>query len=514
MFFRPVEEGLSEEKLNAGLRAVLKDGLTTQAMTTLTAGVFLVAFALKLGATNEFIGWLAAIPPLTQLVQIPAIYVVEKLRNRKTITVWSALLSRMFLIPIIFIPFYAGDARGLSILVSALVCHTALAAIGGCSWNSWMHDLIPHDRLGAFFSRRMLYATGLSLVLSLVAGIYIDYWSDTKPAYELYGYAILFFFGCAAGFVGVYFLTRIPEPRMAHPQGKVSYLSLLIGPLKDANFKNLIMFLCSWNFAVNLAAPFFTVYMLNRLKFSMAVIVALTIVSQAANMLFLRVWGKFADRFSNKSVLKVSGPLFIFGILAWTFTTMPERYFLTMPLLIVIHIVMGISTAGITLASGNIGLKLAPKGLATSYLAAMNFFNSLAAASAPILGGIFADFFARRELSWTLTWTSPAGRIVLPTLDFRQWDFFFFLAFLIGIYSIRRLARVKEVGEVKEKIVVQEFIAEVRRGMRNLSTAGGLRQMVQLPVFLRPTGIRLRYRKKKEKDVPPPESDNRADSRP
>lgn len=34
-----------------------------------------------------------------------------------------------------------------------------------------------------------------------------------------------------------------------------------------------------------------------------------------------------------------------------------------------IHIFMGISTAGATLASGNIGLKLAPKGQATAYLA-------------------------------------------------------------------------------------------------------------------------------------------------
>ena len=39
------------------------------------------------------------------------------------------------------------------------------------------------------------------------------------------------------------------------------WLSLLTTPLRDSNFRHLVLFLSSWNFAVNLAAPFFTVYM-------------------------------------------------------------------------------------------------------------------------------------------------------------------------------------------------------------------------------------------------------------
>jgi MFS family permease len=199
------------------------------------------------------------------------------------------------------------------------------------------------------------------------------------------------------------------------------------------------------------------------------------------NLAFLRIWGKFSDRFSNKSVLGVCGPLFIFTILAWTFTTLPEKYILTIPLLIVIHIFMGISTAGITLASGNIGLKLAPKGQATAYLATSSFVNSLAAGIAPILGGILADFFAVRELSWIIRWVSPSGELSFYTLNFQQWDFFFVIAFLIGLYSIHRLSAVKEIGEVEEKIVIQELLSEIKTQMRNFSTIGGLRQMIQFP---------------------------------
>lgn len=486
-----VKDILTEEETRSGLRAVIKDGLATQTMMTLTGGVFLVAFALKLGASNTIIGLLAAIPPLTQLIQIPSIYLVEKIRKRRAITVYAAALSRIFWLLIALIPFLFSVETGLTFLIIAMMLHTGIGAIGGCSWNSWMRDLVPQDQLGAFFSKRMSLAVALSIPLSLAAGFYIDQWRKIFPDYELYGYSILFFLGFLAGLLGVRFISTIPEPPMASTGQRVRFIRLILQPFKDTNFRSLVTFLGSWSFAVNLAAPFFTVYMLKRLQMELSFIIALTVLSQLTNLAFLRIWGKFTDRFSNKSVLRVSGPMFMLCILAWTFTTLPEKYLLTIPLLAAIHIFTGISTAGVTLAAGNIGLKLAPKGRATAYLAANSLVNSLAAGTAPILGGKFADFFAGRELSWTLKWTSPGGELTIPTLNLQQWDFFFFLAFLIGLYSIHRLALVKEVGEVDKGIVVRELMGEVRRGMRNLSTVGGLRYMVEFPFSV------IRHLKKK-----------------
>ena len=163
---------------------------------------------------------------------------------------------------------------------------------------------------------------------------------------------------------------------------------------------------------------------------------------------------------------------------------MPEKHLGTIPLLVAIHIFMGVSMAGVTLASGNIALKLAPKEQATAYLDANSIVNSLAAGIAPVLGGRFADFFATRELSLTLNWRSPVRELALNTLSFQHWNFFFFLAFLIGLYSIHRLAKVREIGEVEEKIVIHELTSEIRRPLRNLSTVGGLRQMIHFPLSL------------------------------
>ncbi|MBC8357822.1 MAG: MFS transporter [Candidatus Aminicenantes bacterium] len=476
------EESLTDEQVRLGLGYVIKDGVASQAMGVLTGGAFLIAFAIKLGASNFVIGLLAAIGPLSQLLQLPSIFLVEKIRNRRLITVVAAGLSRLCWLIIALSPFLFPTRIAIAVLLILLVAVSVFGAVSGCSWNSWMRDLIPENIMGSFFSKRMRIATGVGIALSILAAVYLDFWKKQFADHELAGYSILFLVGFAAGIIGLLFLTKTPETKMPQILEKQKILKLISQPFRDENFRKLIAFMCSWNFAVNLAGPFFMVYMLKRLGLSMSFIIGLSIISQVFNYLFLKLWGRYTDRFSNKSVLAISGPLFIFSILAWTFTTMPEKYFLTIPLLVVIHVVMGLSSAGVSLASSNISLKLAPKGQATAYLAANTVANSIAAGIAPILGGKFADFFAGRELAWTLKYTSPTGEVSLPTLNLQQWDFFFAFAFLIGLYALHRLAMVKEVGEVEEKIVAQELFSEVRTQIRTLSSIEGVKQMISFPI--------------------------------
>ncbi|MHC4069906.1 MAG: MFS transporter [Planctomycetota bacterium] len=475
---------LTEKDIQSGLRNLIKDGVASQSMGVLTGGAFLVAFAIKLGASNLVIGLLAAIGPLAQLLQLPSIFIVEKIRDRRLITVVAAGLSRICWLIIALSPFIFPAKITIAVLLILLALVSIFGAVSGCSWNSWVRDLVPENIMGSYFSKRMRIAVGVGIVLSVLAAIYLDYWKKLLPNHETMGYSILFLVGSCAGMIGLYFLSKTPEPKMPKTEGNPKILTLLTQPFKDENFRKLIAFMCSWNFAVNLAAPFFMVYMLKRLGLSMSFIIGLSIVSQVLNFLFLKIWGKYTDRFSNKSVLAISCPLFIISILAWTFTTMPEKHFLTIPLLVAIHIIMGSASAGVTLASGNISLKLAPKGKATAYLASNTIVNSVAAGIAPILGGSFADLFAGRELAWTLKYTAPDSEFILPTLNLQQWDFFFAFAFIIGLYALHRLAMIKEAGEVDEKIIANEFFNEARTQVRTLSSVEGVKQMVSFPVSI------------------------------
>jgi MFS family permease len=481
----PVKDALTEKELEAGLRSVVKDGLTSQAMATLTGGPFIVALALALGAPNIAVGLLSAIPLLVQLIQIPSIYLVERFKVRRAICVGFSSAGRAFWLLVAVIPlFVLPPGIGLIWLIVAILMQSSIGAVSACSWNSWMRDLVPQHRLGVFFGKRMALATAVGIPLGLVGALGLDYWKAVSPDSVLLGYSLLYVLGFLVGMLGVYFISTIPEPRLTVAEEKPQFRKMLLEPFKDGNFKNLVIFLAIWAFAGGLAAPFFAVYMLVALHLPLALVMALTVLNQFVSVLFLRVWGRLSDRLSNKSVLRVCGPLFMLCVVAWPFTLMPEVHLFTLPLLFLIHVFLGVATAGVSLASGNIALKLAPAGNATRYLAANSFVNSLAAGIAPIIAGLLADLLIEQQFSWTFNWISPGGTFTLLILHLQRWDFLFVLAFLIGVYSIHRLALVREEGEVKERVVLQALLSEVR-GAASVFSVTGLRSLTRFPSLLR-----------------------------
>src|SRR5438309_10154221 len=109
----------SPEVAERASRLVLYDALSHEAMGALTTGVFLVGFAVAIGASNFAIGVLAAIPFLAQLLQIPAVALIERWRARRSISVWASGLGRIFLLGSAVAPLLGPEA-GVVALIGAL----------------------------------------------------------------------------------------------------------------------------------------------------------------------------------------------------------------------------------------------------------------------------------------------------------------------------------------------------------------------------------------------------------
>jgi MFS family permease len=468
-------------------------------MATLTTGVFLTGFMVSLGASNAAIGVLAAVPFAVQFLQLPAVVLVERLRTRRAICAWSAAIGRSFLVAAAMAPFLPHDT-GIILLVASIACYQAMAAIAGCSWNSWMRDLVPESSFGRFFGRRAAATTALATALALGCGLLIDRWKTLQPANHssIYTYLFsspeqgssvytyLFLTSAGIGFIGVWLLAITPDQPMPPATNRPAAHTLLLTPFRDGNFRRLMAFLGSWNFAANLAAPFFAVYMLKTLGYSMTTVIVLTTASQLSNLAALGIWGSLIDRFSNKAVLEVSAPLFLACTLAWTFTGLawvkPGIFWL----LLGIHMLMGIATAGIALASGNIAMKLSPAGQATAYLATNSVVSATCASIAPIIGGLCADFFARHDLSFAFTWKGGGASVTLPVIDLHALTFLFGIASVVGLYALHRLSFVQEATGTTDRLLLRHLLVEARRSIHSLSSAAGLLRVVKAPPWREP----------------------------
>jgi len=471
MNLQPKKE-LTEAEIQRSLRFVIGDGLTTEAMTVLTGGAFLVAMALLMGANNFEIGFLAALPTFTNIFQLISIWLVRRFNNRRLIAVVCSLLARAPLVIISSLLLLFPMSTTIEVLIFFLCFYYLFGSIAGPSWNSWMKDLVPEKSLGAYFSRRSRLTQTLNVILSILIALLLDYIKKYYPQYQLYAYAGMFAAGGMIGITGAFILSRASEPQGVLLHDNI--FRLLKRPLKDSNFRRLLMFNSAWVFALNIATPFFTVFLLKSLGIALSYVILLGIISQVGSILTIRLWGTFADRYSNKTIIAICAPLYIGCFVAWCFVGIYTHMYVNMALLVLIYIFTGISTAGINLSLINIGLKLAPREESIVYLSAKNVITAFFSSVAPLIGGYLADFFTNRHLNVRIEWGGPRVTKVFRLLELHEWNFLFLIAALLALVALELLVPVKEAGEVEKEDVRRILRKSVRGSLKEYFLIGHL----------------------------------------
>ena len=154
---------VTPEDVERGKPALVKDAAWASLVGSLYGGVILVGFALELGATPWHIGLLSAVPFLAQVAQLPAIALIERFGERRKIAVIFAGLSRLLIGLLALIVLVPDKAAALRLLIAAQVGITLFGSIGGCAFNSWLHQLLAvvpdTTETSASFSRQCVIAT-------------------------------------------------------------------------------------------------------------------------------------------------------------------------------------------------------------------------------------------------------------------------------------------------------------------------------------------------------------------
>lgn len=465
------EKDIGPEALAGGQRVLVADAAWASLTGALSGGVVLVALALELGAGPQAIGLLGAIPFIAQAAQLPAIAVVDHVRRRKLIGVLALGIARLLILALALLPFLpAGDQR-LTALIVMQAMIASLGSFAACAVNSWFHQLLPASELGSFFGRRLMWATGMACAGTLAVGLLVEQapWDD-----RVLSYALALAGAGVAGALSTWYLARCPEPVMEDTGPRLPLLQQLRQPFADRGFRALLLMLGSWNLASNLVAPFLTVFLMQQLGYGLSTVTALWVSSQVANGATLLAWGRVSDRLSNKAILAVAVPMYFACTIGLVFVPGGPPHTLQLALLFGLHIVMGAAGGGIGLATGNLGLKLAPRGRGTAYLAAIGIVGSVTGGIAPLAGGALAQWFSERNLWLVVRWLAPGHTGEVSVLSFAHWEFLFAISALLGLYVLHAVSRLGEGSEISERRVIQELGLEALRTLNQLSSIGGM----------------------------------------
>lgn len=149
-------------------------------------------------------------------------------------------------------------------------------------------------------------------------------------------------------------------------------------------------------------------------------------------------------------------------------------------ILVVIHVLGGLSLAGVSLALDNFGMKLAPNDEAIVYISTRNIVVALMGAFAPMLGGLLADMLATQSVQLSL----PIAGKVFHILHLQGWSFLFLGGGLLAIASLRLLYRVAEEGETERSVAVGHMRVAFRSSLQANWNREALLNLVYYPVLL------------------------------
>ncbi|MBL7170456.1 MAG: MFS transporter [Candidatus Omnitrophica bacterium] len=383
---------MDENQQNKALNFSIIDGALSAVMGSLAGGIFLMGFALKiLKAEPQQIGILASLPMFANLVQIFGSYIIEKTGRKKGLCFFSVLASRILWILIIMLPMAIfsplSDWR-IWVLVAVIALSSLFGSLSGIAWMAWMSDLVPGEIRGTYFGRRNMIASACGMVFILLGGKFLTMWETRFSEANPFGFILLFAIGLIAGLVAAWFLSRIPEAESAEKKDSGGFdFSLFFRPLKDRNFLNLILFVSAWMFAIQIAAPFYGVFMIENLKIDFTAITIFGTFATFATLFMMKIWGPISDKLGNKPVIIVSGWVLIAVPFIWILA-LPGNYY--MPILTA-HILSGAFMAGAALSQFNILIKLSPAEGRSVYLALFAAITGLVGAIAPIVGGALSN---------------------------------------------------------------------------------------------------------------------------
>ncbi len=266
---------------------------------------FVSAFALKLGASVSQIGLLAALPQLVHaLAQFLALHLSSRNLPRLKLITAVVFVQALLWLPVATLAiFHVPEAFWFLLALNVLI--TAASALVNPFWTSWLSDWVPAEHRGAYFSFRNK-VNGFTLVAAMfTAGLVLGV-SD-GVGFGFVGFAVIF---CAAAFgrlVSFVFFKRASERNL--PICRDAHAWSLQDAKSFPGFSVLVKYSAALTFAVSLASPFFIVYLLQDRGFSYATYAMIVAGTALASFISQPYWGRLADQYGNKLVLKYTALL-------------------------------------------------------------------------------------------------------------------------------------------------------------------------------------------------------------
>lgn len=436
----------SDEALKADARRLsIKEGSAYSFMDGFGLR-YITPYALALGATNQHIGFLTSIPSfLGNISQLATHTLMERTSRKRIVALGVFLQAFMWLVLLglgwLFFSGRVGSGAAASGLVALYTVLVLVGAFTGPAWASWMKDVVTTNP-GQYFAKRSRIVNAIIIVCMLIAGWTLDMF---KGSNLFLGFVMLFGIAFVGRFAGGLLFLRKYEP--AFTPRKDAYFSLwsFLRRMRGNNFGRFVLLISLTHFAVNIGGPFIAVYMLRELQFSYVTFTILSMTATITSIVVMPVWGKFADRYGNLTVIKLCLPVIAFIPLFWALSPVVQGLApgALVPYLLIVESFSGLLWGGFNLVVMNFVYDAVTRertALCIAYLNVLSGFGVLVGAT---LGGWVSS------LPGTVLLMPPLIAVMVLSGVARLLVFLVLRPFVHEVRDVRKLT----LDEMKEKLI-------------------------------------------------------------
>ncbi len=363
------------DPLRRSIRSTRLEAVPFAIMTGLT-DPFMIPYALALGASALQAGLISSARNfVVSIAQVRSVEAVHLAGSRRRLVLWVVGLQAALWVPIAFVqPLFGGWA--VAALIALYTIGTTGAALGGPAWGSMVSEYLPGEKRGRFLGQRdMLVGIGTAAA-GMLAGALLHRLS----ARPLAGFALLCLMAALCRGLSWLSLRSLVDLPWHEPAAiRASFRSFLRRAPHD-NFVRFSLCFGAFNFAVNFAVPYLTIYMLMELRYGYLTYAVITLSGTMLGNLLIPRWGRVADRRGNRVVLRwtMAGASLVPFI--WGLSARPEW-------LMFAHLIGGFLWGGINLCAVNFVYDAAGPSTRTRSLAYFNVINGCCISLGTLAGG-------------------------------------------------------------------------------------------------------------------------------
>ena len=362
---------------------------------------FITKLMVIMGASPLQYSMLSAIGQLSAIWQPLGVAFSHHITQRRWPCVWITFIGRFLTLFLGLALLFPNQQEGIWFLLVLLFFSAGFQATGANIWIAWISDLIPLNIRGRFFSRRNQILIAIGLVFSYVLSFHVDLFDSggtgIKSAYlsllkaghyfvpqnQALFLAFVFVGASIIGIIGLSFLALQPErkrPLNTHQ----SLRQVFLEPLQDKNFRLLLVFGAWWMLATGVGSPFWGPFMLKKLEMGLFEVQLYNTLHMGSSLLAFSFWGKFIDRFGNKTAMKICVVLGAINPVLWLFMSAANHTILWFE-----AFSSGFMWAGTGIITTNFVLSIAPKRREQAYSGIYAAATGVFMMSSSLASGIF-----------------------------------------------------------------------------------------------------------------------------